>query len=141
MKNINSYDFTKKMLRTISEGNEIMQKNNSAIPITDDPKFGHNILTNEKNKLSGIIPLSITFTENPLTYNPQTKTLRFEGAVDLSNNSKLLFQYELNDGCYIANELVKMDENTFKAISRLYSNFSLWQEEWNKNLQDVIQNI
>lgn len=137
----NNYDIAKRMINTIIEGNSIMDRNNNVVSITDDSEFGVNVLTDEKNKLKSIIPLSISFTDSPLVYNMQSKKIVFSGGIDLAENSKMLFQYVLNDGCYISTELIKVDENIFKSISRLYSNFDIWQEEWNKKLSDVIKNI
>ncbi len=137
----NNYDIAKRMINTIIEGNSIMDRNNNVVSITDDSEFGVNVLTDEKNKLKSIIPLSISFTDSPLVYNMQSKKIVFSGGIDLAENSKMLFQYVLNDGCYISTELIKVDENVFKSISRLYSNFDIWQEEWNKKLSDVIKNI
>lgn len=137
----NNYDIAKRMINTIIEGNSIMDRNNNVVSITDDSEFGANVLTDEKNKLKSIIPLSISFTDSPLIYNMQSKKIVFSGGIDLAESSKMLFQYILNDGCYISTELIKVDENVFKSISRLYSNFDIWQEEWNKKLSDVIKNI
>lgn len=137
----NNYDIAKRMINIIIEGNSIMDRNNNVVSITDDSEFGANVLTDEKNKLKSIIPLSISFTDSPLVYNMQSKKIVFSGGIDLAENSKMLFQYVLNDGCYISTELIKVDENVFKSISRLYSNFDIWQEEWNKKLSDVIKNI
>ena len=135
-------DETRRMLATmrdiIKEEQETSNTNNAKpIPITDDPKFGQNVLSNQEEEFKSSVDLGATFANadpnnpenSPLIYYPADGNLTFGGEV-----RNIKWQFNLKDksgnGCYIwTNELQLTDEN-MTILNRLQGFYKNWCESW-----------
>ena len=123
-------------IRTICENltdenkilSEVNDKNEESIAITDDPKFGDSVLTNQIEQFRTSVDGGAQFarpTENvsdcPLIYMPTTGNLIFSGTIPRLNNLKFQFVLRTNtgNGCFIwADGLILSDEN-MKTINKI----------------------
>jgi len=136
------YDLTKSMLSQIREGKiltEAEENNNQAIPITNDPKFGQDVLKNQidafKKAVSGGAKFASENQEdaesNPLVYYPKSGNLVFSGSIPTLSDLK--FQFSLNDvtnAPYIFVDGLALTEDTLNILNRLRGEFLNWRDEW-----------
>ena len=138
-------DETRHMLATmrqmIKEENEQGNKpedKSKPIPITDDPKFGQTVLSNQEEEFKSSVDLGATFAnanpndpeQSPLIYYPADGNLTFAGEV-----RNIKWQFNLKDksgnGCYIwASELQLTSENMV-VLNKLQGFYENWRDEWN----------
>lgn len=117
-----------------------------AIAVTDDPKFGDNVLTNQIDQFRSIVDGGAEFakpSENvsdcPLIYMPSTGNLIFSGMIPRLNNLKfqLVLRTNTGMGCFIwADSLILSDEN-MKTLQKLHGYYINWKESWEKQSKDL----
>lgn len=130
---LNEYDITKQMIRTISEGKQ--NEGVVSIPVTDDPKFGNQTLTNMKNEAAKTIGADFTGMNTPLLFYPKDTDLVFSGTIpDLSG---LKFQFRSKDstgkGCYIWVENLQLTPENVKKLAKIQGYYENWKEYIIKN--------
>lgn len=151
------YDFAKQMMSQIRALNE--QKNDKpsedneddAIAITNDPKFGDNVLRNQisafKQSVHGGAKFADENTEdsksNPLVYFPNTGNLVFSGNIPALSGLK--FQFSLNDvtnAPYIFVDGLALTDESIKVLNKLSGYYKNWCDEWNAagDLLDKLKN-
>lgn len=126
-------DIERNDLIKINEDNENNQANE--IIITDDPKFGQNTLSSQKNELVSGLGSNINFGDKPLVYNKTNKDITFSGEiVDIDN---LRFRFNLNNssngGCriWVTNENgLLLNEDNMRKIQKLTQLYENWRENW-----------
>lgn len=141
-------------IRTICENltdeNKILSeaddKNKESIAITDDPKFGDSVLTNQIEQFRTSVDGGAQFarpTENvsdcPLIYMPTTGNLIFSGTIPRLNNLKFQFVLRTNtgNGCFIwADGLILSDEN-MKTINKILGFYKNWCNSWEQQSGDL----
>ena len=143
-------------IRSIQEGRTIEGKqfltedvdetDEKAIAITDDPKFGQNVLTNQIQQFRTSVDGGAQFAKPsdnvadcPLIYMPKTGNLIFSGTIPRLNNLKFQFKLRTStgQGCFIwADGLILSDENmkTFQKLNGFYKN---WQNSWESESGDL----
>ena len=131
---ISDFDITKKIINKI---NLIRESDNDAIPVTDDPKFGNNTLSNQKEEFRRVIKSNVEFSDNPLIYYPNDRDLVFAGTItDLAN---LKWQFRLNDpsgdGCYIWVNGLQLSEDNLRKVNLIKNYYINWK---NKLLSDPL---
>ena len=110
-----------------------------AIAITDDPKFGQQVLSSQieefKASVDGGAEFSAGNEENPenspLIYFPDNGNLIFSGRI---RNIKWQFvlKDESGDGCYIWADKLQLTDSNMQTLSRLHGFSKNWADNWNK---------
>ena len=169
------YEMTKSMINQIRNGQEITESTGSrhdrtyeetkaflnmsrrmlneekedAIPITNDPKFGQNVLKNQidafRKSVSGGAKFASENSEdaesNPLIYYPKTGNLVFSGSIP--NLSDLKFQFSLNDvtnAPYIFVDGLALTEDVITILNKMHGYYLNWREEWLSS-QDMLDQL
>jgi hypothetical protein len=144
MNRAQEHDLTKRMIQQMNFYNKprrksLIRENSENTPneliITDDPKFGQETLTTQKQNLINGLNSNISFKEDALIYYPNEKDLTFTG--EINDMSNLRFQFRLNDpsgnGCYIWVTGLQMSDDNLKKINLIKSLFLNWKDYWVKN--------
>lgn len=140
------YDLTKSMLSQIRENKDGFkgilteaEGKEDIIPITNDPRFGQEVLKNQidafKKAVSGGAKFASENAEdaesNPLVYYPKTGNLVFSGSIP--SLSDLKFQFSLNDvtnAPYIFVDGLAITEDVATLINKLRGYYLNWKDEW-----------
>lgn len=144
------YDFYKKMItgiKTINETatpkrrliTEAEDGSDGAIAITDDAKFGTNVLQNQIDAFRSSVNPGARFATgkdgnaetHPLVYFPKDKNLVFTGSIP--SMSGLKFQFSLNDvtdGPYIFVDGLALTDKVLDTLKRLNGFYANWKQEW-----------
>lgn len=139
------YDISKFMLETIRNHdsnvtlNESSDNSDDAIAITNDPKFGQNVLQNQIESFKQTVNNGARFADentdkpesNPLVYFPNTGNLVFSGSIP--NLSGLKFQYSLNDvtsAPYIFVDGLALTDEVINTLNKMHGHFLNWRDEW-----------
>lgn len=142
---ITEYDFTKSMIAKIKDGNfknklfESEDEKKDAIPITNDPRFGQNVLKNQIDAFKQSVCSGAKFASensedaesNPLVYYPKTGNLVFSGSIP--SLSDLKFQFSLNDvtnAPYIFVDGLALTEDVLLILNKLRGFYLNWREEF-----------
>lgn len=123
----------KKPLRESEEEKE------TSIAITNDPRFGQNVLQNQIDAFRKSVSGGAKFADengedaesNPLVFYPKSGNLVFTGSIP--NLSGLRFQFSLNDvtnAPYIFVNGLALTEDVLTILQRLSGHFKNWSEEW-----------
>lgn len=154
---MNDFDITKKMLKTINEtksnnGNfrlltedyetsntEKFSKNDKSensegIPVTDDPKFGNQTLTTQKEAAKEIGADFKNF-DTPLIFYPEDGDLVLSGEIPDMNNLKFQFRYKdsSGQGCYIWTEGLQLTDDNVKRINKIQGFYKNWKDDITEN--------
>ena len=145
----NSYDVSKQMLESIRYGassskrvsplNEAIEHEGKPIAITDDPKFGSNVLTNQINNFKQVVNGGAKFAKensenaesNPLVYFPETGNLIFSGSIPCLSDLK--FQFSMNDvtgAPYIFVDGLALTDDVMTTLLKLQGYYKNWRDEW-----------
>lgn len=126
--------------------NEEKEEKNQSIAITDDPKFGNKVLSNQIRQFKTTVDGGAEFAtpsdnvaECPLIYMPKTKNLIFSGTIPRLNNLKFQFvlRTSTGNGCFIwADGLIMSDENMM-VLMKLQGFYKNWFESWNISGEDL----
>ena len=149
-KTLNEYDVAKDMIYQIKEmAKPVLKKKKNllteektdedAIAITNDPKFGQNVLRNQiasfKQAVHGGAKFSAENAENPksnpLVFFPKTGNLVFSGSIP--SLADLKFQFSLNDvtgAPYIFVEGLSLTEETITTLNKMKGFYENWKDEW-----------
>lgn len=145
------YDLAKGMLSQIREANSLRRVLNeaenekveddkgSAIPITNDARFGQNVLKNQIDSFKKSVNSGAKFADensddaesNPLVYYPKSGNLVFSGSIP--NMSDLKFQFSLNDvtnAPYIFVDGLALTEDVITTLNKIHGYFLNWKESW-----------
>lgn len=135
---MNDFDITKKMLKTINEtksnnGNFRLltedyetsntekfskngkSENSEGIPVTDDPKFGNQTLTTQKEAAKEIGADFKNF-DTPLIFYPEDGDLVSSG-----------------QGCYIWAEGLQLTDDNVKKINKIQGFYKNWKDDITEN--------
>lgn len=158
-------DYTRDMLnkiRRIQENNisnksllkEESNKNGDAIAITDEPKFGQNVLTNQIQEFRSIVESGAQFSkvnpdkvsDCPLIYMPSNGNLIFSGTIPCLNNLKWQFVLKTStgNGCFVWSDGLILNKENMQILNKLYGFYLNWREQWNSesaDLERMVQNI
>ena len=141
------YEITQEMISAVRDAslNESVLNEDSegkeeedAIPITDDPKFGQNVLQNQienfRKTVSGgakFADASDNAEENPLIFYPTSGNLVFSGSIP--NIAGLKFQFSLNDvtnAPYIFVDGLALTDDVLNILRKLSGFYKNWRDEW-----------
>lgn len=149
------YDSIKEMLdisRKVLRGNktttplksrnvlkEETEKGSKSIAITNDAKFGQNVLSNQIDEFKQAVHGGAKFAEensenpneSPLVYFPDSGNLVFSGSIP--SLAGLKFQYSLNDvtgAPYIFVDGLALTEETVTTLNKLCGHYKNWRDSW-----------
>ena len=143
---------SKSEARILSENTE--DKKTDAIAITDEPKFGQNVLTTQIQQFRSSVESGAQFSkvnpdnvsECPLIYMPSNGNLVFSGTIPCLNNLKWQFVLKTStgNGCFLwADGLILTKEN-MQILNKLYGFYLNWREDWqmeSADLERMVQNM
>lgn len=126
--------------RLVNEDNERRTDTSDAIAITDDPKFGQNVLTNQIMQFRTTVESSTQFakvdenniSECPLIYIPSTGNLIFSGIIPTLNNLKFQFVLKTNtgNGCFIWADSMILNRENIQVLQKMWGFYVNWKESW-----------
>lgn len=133
------YESMKSMLNTMRVLNEAEEEKDKAIPITNDPKFGQNVLKNQIDAFRSSVHGGAKFASenqsdpesNPLVFYPKSGNLIFSGSIP--NLSDLKFQFSLNDvtnAPYVFVDGLALTDDVITTLNKLHGYYKNWVEEW-----------
>lgn len=146
------YDLSKSLMnriRVVNENRHIKRrrlvqeaedkKGKEPIAITNDAKFGQNVLQNQIDAFKQTVSGGAKFAsenkenaeENPLVYFPNTGNLVFSGSIP--SMSGLKFQFSLNDvtnAPYIFADGLALTDDVITTLNKLHGFYLNWKEEW-----------
>lgn len=149
MKTPREYEKSQEMIEFIKENsirrrriiNEEAEEDDKGdiIPITNEPRFGQNVLDNQienfRKSVSGGAKFADENSEdaesNPLVFYPKSGNLVFSGSIP--NLSGLKFQFSLNDvtsAPYIFVDGLALTEDVVTTLNKLKGYYSNWRDEW-----------
>ena len=129
---------------TINEENS----NVKAIAITDDPRFGENVLSNQIEEFRSSVEGGAQFNkpeqgkveDAPLVFMPETGNLVFGGVIPCLNNMRWQFVLKTNtgNGCFIWSIIHSVADNYLRGY---YKNWYLSWMEQSADLERLVKII
>lgn len=133
---------------------ENREKQNDAIAITDEPKFGQNVLTTQIQQFRSSVESGAQFSkinlekvsECPLIYMPSTGNLVFSGTIPCLNNLKWQFVLKTStgNGCFLWSEGLILNKENLQILNKLHGFYLNWKEQWqmeSADLERMVQNM
>lgn len=149
---MNDFDIIKKMIKTINENKTFNGKpkklnedyetafkdddeESEGIPVTDDPKFGNQTLTNQKKEAGQVIGADFKNFDNPLLYYEEDGDLVFSGEIPDMNNLKFQFRFKdsSGQGCYIWVDGLQLTDDNVSKINKIQGFYKNWKDDITKN--------
>ena len=138
-----------KVKRILREAEENPEKKEEAIPITNDARFGDNVLKNQIENFKKTVNGGAKFASenqddpesNPLIYYPETGNLVFSGSIPSLSGMK--FQFSLNDvtnAPYIFVDGLALTEEVVNVINKMRGYFLNWKDSWNSST-DLLEKL
>lgn len=131
-------------IRILKEENE---RQNDAIAITDDPRFGEAVLSNQIEQFRSSVESGAQFNkpeqgkveEAPLIYMPSTSNLVFSGTIPCLNNLKWQFVLKTNtgNGCFVWSDGLILSDENMRILQKLYGFYVNWRNSWNAESRDL----
>ena len=122
-------------------------KKTDAIAITDDPKFGQNVLSSQIDSFRMQVESGAQFNEanpdkvsdSPLIFMPETKNMVFSGTIPALNNLKWQFVLETStgNGCFIWGDGLIINKDNIQVLNKLYGYYQNWRESWRSEAADL----
>lgn len=142
MRTLNESKKRKEPLRSklITEAQENPQDDEAdAIAITNDPRFGQNVLKNQIDAFRQAVNPGARFADengddakaNPLVFFPNTGNLVFSGSIPSMGNLK--FQFSLNDvtsAPYIFVDGLAVTEQVVQTLNKLHGYYLNWRDSF-----------
>lgn len=133
---------------------EDTSKKGDSIAITDEPKFGQNVLTTQIQQFRSSVESGAQFSkvnpdnvsECPLIYMPSTGNLVFSGTIPCLNNLKWQFVLKTStgNGCFLWADGLILNKENIQILNKLYGFYLNWREEWqmeSADLERMVQNM
>ena len=161
-------DYTRGILNTIRSINESAknpqktllneedgkQESDTAIAITDDPKWGQNVLTNQIQQFRSSVESGAKFSkvegsnvsECPLILMKKTGNIVFSGVIPCLNNLKWQFVLKTStgNGCFLWADGLILNKDNMQILNKLFGFYENWREQWNTqaaDLEKMVQNM
>lgn len=144
---INEDIMTRNILNHIrkNEQKELLKESNenASIAITNDPKFGQEVLKNQIDEFRATVDGGAQFaTENsnspsdsPLVYLPSSGNLVFSGIIPSLNNLKWQFSLKDSDGTglFVWAEGLRLNKENLQTLNKLYGHYQNWKSQWEQS--------
>lgn len=146
-KNLNEDVITRNILDNIrkNQSNKLIteSENQDAIAITNDPKFGQEVLKNQIEEFKSTVDGGTQFaTENensplnsPLVYIPSSGNLIFSGTIPALNNLKWQFSLKDSDGTglFVWSEGLRLNKENLQILNKLHGHYLNWKNQWEQS--------
>jgi hypothetical protein len=144
---INEDVMTRSILNQIRNNNftHVLNENTmpDAIAITNDPKFGQEVLKNQIEEFKSTVDGGAQFasdnasnpTESPLVYIPSSGNLVFSGTIPSLNNLKWQFSLKDSDGAglFIWSEGLRLNKENLQTLNKLHGHYLNWKTQWEQS--------
>ena len=129
----------------ISENKIILEDNNQqdALAITNDPKFGQEVLKNQIQEFRSSVDGGAQFstenstnpTSSPLVYIPSTGNLVFSGSIPALNNLKWQFSLKDSDGTglFLWVDGLRLNKENLQILNKLFGHYQNWKNQWQQS--------
>lgn len=121
----------------------IESEQQDAIAITNDPKFGQEVLKNQIEEFKSTVDGGAQFaTENknspsssPLVYIPSSGNLIFSGTIPALNNLKWQFSLKDSDGTglFVWSEGLRLNKENLQILNKLHGHYLNWKNQWEQS--------
>ena len=118
--------------------------NNDAIAITNDPKFGQDVLKNQIDEFRNVVDGGAQFTSennntplsSPLVYIPSSGNLVFSGVIPALNNLKWQFSLKDSDGTglFIWTKGLRLNKENLQKLNKLSGHYLNWKKQWEQSI-------
>lgn len=118
-----------------------------SIAITDDPRFGQSVLTNQIEQFRSSVESGAQFSkadednvaESPLIFMPETGNLVFSGVIPCLNNMKWQFVLKTStgNGCFLWVDGLILNKDNIQILNKLFGFYQNWREQWNSEASDL----
>jgi len=152
IRRINESSENKPQARLLTEEKDENRAN--AIAITDDPRFGQNVLTNQIQAFRSSVEGGAQFSKpeeedvasSPLIYLPDDGNLIFSGVIPCLNNLKWQFVLKTStgNGCFTWCDGLILTKENMAILNKLYGFYLNWKESWvmeSSDLEALAQNF
>ena len=131
------------------EGEKDNKKNDGtdAIAITDEPKFGTNVLSSQIESFRAQVESGAQFNEanpdkvsdSPLIFMPETKNMVFSGTIPALNNLKWQFVLKTStgNGCFVWADGLIVNKDNLQTLNKLQGYYQNWRDQWNSESADL----
>lgn len=136
---------SKPNIALLNEEKELNKSN--AIAITDEPKFGQKVLTNQIQQFRSVVESGAQFSkvnpenvsECPLIYMPTNGNLVFSGTIPCLNNMKWQFVLKTStgNGCFVWSDGLILNKDNIQILNKLYGFYLNWREDWQMESADL----
>lgn len=127
--------------KLLKENNEPVQ---DAIAITNDPKFGQEVLKNQIDEFRATVDGGAQFSkensdspsESPLVYMPGNGNLVFSGTIPSLNNLKWQFSLKDSDGTGLfiwSEEGLRLNKENITKLNKLHGHYQNWKAQWEQS--------
>ena len=116
--------------------------NQNSISITNDAKFGQNVLKNQIEEFRSVVDGGAQFSNeknnsesSPLVYIPSTGNLVFSGTIPSLNNLKWQFSLKDSDGTglFIWVDGLRLNKENIQTLNKLYGHYQNWKSQWEQS--------
>lgn len=143
-KKLNEDIITRNILNKIRTKNVLAESaSQDAIAITNDPKFGQEVLKNQIEEFRSTVDGGAQFStenesspsESPLVYMPSSGNLVFSGIIPSMNNLKWQFSLKDSDGTglFIWSEGLRLNKENIQTLNKLYGHYQNWKAQWEQS--------
>jgi hypothetical protein len=141
---------TRNILKTLRNYQFLNENtNNDAIAITNDPKFGQEVLKNQINEFRSTVDGGTQFANedennpanSPLVYIPSSGNLVFSGTIPALNNLKWQFSLKDSDGTglFIWSDGLRLSKENMQILNKLYGHYLNWKNQWEQSSSMLTQ--
>lgn len=142
---INEDMITRNILGRIRDNKSLLKESTTqdVIAITNDPKFGQEVLKNQIDEFKSTVDggaqfsseSSSTPSESPLVYIPSSGNLVFSGTIPSMNNLKWQFSLKDSDGTglFIWSEGLRLSKENLQTLNKLYGHYQNWKTQWEQS--------
>jgi hypothetical protein len=137
---------TRNIIKNIRGNNKNLLKeetnNQNSISITNDAKFGQNVLKNQIEEFRSVVDGGAQFSNeknnsesSPLVYIPSTGNLVFSGTIPSLNNLKWQFSLKDSDGTglFIWVDGLRLNKENIQTLNKLYGHYQNWKSQWEQS--------
>lgn len=135
------------IIKEETEGAKKETRETDAIAITDDPKFGTNVLSSQIESFRMQVEGGAQFNEanpekvsdSPLIFMPETKNMVFSGTIPALNNLKWQFVLETNtgNGCFVWADGLIINKENIQILNKLFGYYQNWKDSWRVEAADI----
>lgn len=115
----------------------------NVIAITNDPKFGQEVLKNQIDEFRSTVDGGAQFakenpsspSESPLVYDTVSGNLTFSGTIPALNNLKWQFSLKDSDGTglFIWSEGLRLSKENIQTLNKLHGHYLNWRKQWEQS--------